>query len=77
MTMCDYDDLPDECRPISNVRPPNEEPLVALTFDDGPSKWTSEILELLDREQAKATFPASGEETVREGGPLPLRPLRR
>ena len=34
-----------------------EEPLVALTFDDGPDPlWTPLLLELLDRYQAKATF---------------------
>lgn len=31
-------------------------PLVALTFDDGPSEWTPRILEILEREGAPATF---------------------
>jgi peptidoglycan/xylan/chitin deacetylase (PgdA/CDA1 family) len=29
---------------------------VALTFDDGPSEYTSEIIKILDREKAPATF---------------------
>ena len=31
-------------------------PSIALTFDDGPSPGTMEVLELLDRYRAKATF---------------------
>jgi len=31
-------------------------PLVALTFDDGPSAWTPQVLDLLDEHDAKATF---------------------
>lgn len=34
-----------------------DEPLVALTFDDGPHpEFTPELLDVLDRHQAKATF---------------------
>ncbi|MFL6157573.1 MAG: polysaccharide deacetylase family protein, partial [Marmoricola sp.] len=29
---------------------------VALTFDDGPSKWTAQILDVLARHHVKATF---------------------
>ena len=36
------------------------EPVVALTFDDGPSEWTHEILDLLDRHDGHATFFALG-----------------
>jgi peptidoglycan/xylan/chitin deacetylase (PgdA/CDA1 family) len=32
------------------------EPLVALTFDDGPSRWTEPLLDLLRRHGAQATF---------------------
>jgi peptidoglycan-N-acetylglucosamine deacetylase len=32
------------------------EPLLALTFDDGPSEWTGPILELLAAHGARATF---------------------
>lgn len=30
--------------------------LVALTFDDGPSKYTEELIEILDKNNIKATF---------------------
>src|SRR5262249_32706948 len=36
-------------------RGPQDRPSVALTFDDGPSESTPEILELLDRHRARAT----------------------
>jgi peptidoglycan/xylan/chitin deacetylase (PgdA/CDA1 family) len=32
------------------------EPLIALTFDDGPSEWTEPILDLLADHDAYATF---------------------
>jgi peptidoglycan-N-acetylglucosamine deacetylase len=35
---------------------------VALTFDDGPSQFTDQILEILDREHAKGTFFVLGQE---------------
>ncbi|MFD2168944.1 polysaccharide deacetylase family protein [Tumebacillus lipolyticus] len=38
-----------------------EEKVVALTFDDGPTKeWTAPLLDLLGREQVKATFFMTG-----------------
>src|SRR5215467_7269153 len=37
-------------------RGPQDRPAVALTFDDGPSESTPEILELLDHHRAQATF---------------------
>ena len=36
------------------------EPLVALTFDDGPSRYTPQILDTLSRYDVKATFFAIG-----------------
>ncbi|BDD62239.1 hypothetical protein MAP00_007216 [Monascus purpureus] len=33
---------------------------VALTFDDGPNQYTTELLDLLDRHNAKATFFVNG-----------------
>lgn len=33
-----------------------KKPTIALTFDDGPSKYTKEIVELLERYNANATF---------------------
>ena len=37
-------------------RGPRHAPAVALTFDDGPSESTPQILEILDRHRAPATF---------------------
>jgi peptidoglycan/xylan/chitin deacetylase (PgdA/CDA1 family) len=42
--------------PIVWSRPHVGEPLVALTFDDGPSEWTDPLLDLLDQHAALATF---------------------
>lgn len=44
-----------------------EEPLVALTLDDGPSSATPEILEILERHRARATFFVLAEEAARRG----------
>ncbi len=38
-----------------NIIDPNQ-PVIALTFDDGPSKYTEEILEILKKNQVNATF---------------------
>jgi chitin deacetylase len=35
--------------------------VVALTFDDAPSEYTEDILDILDKENVKATFYAIGE----------------
>jgi len=37
-------------------RGPRDRPTIALTFDDGPSESTPEILEILDRHKVSATF---------------------
>jgi len=43
------------------VHGPEDEKVVALTFDDGPNEpYTSQILDVLDREGVKATFFAVG-----------------
>ena len=39
---------------------PREQPRIALTFDDGPSRSTPALLDLLARHGAKATFFACG-----------------
>jgi peptidoglycan-N-acetylglucosamine deacetylase len=39
-----------------------EQPTVYLTFDDGPSKLTTQVLDILAKEDVKATFFALGEE---------------
>ena len=41
---------------IVRSRPDLEAPLLALTFDDGPSEWTEPILALLAAYDARATF---------------------
>ena len=35
---------------------PEQEKVIYLTFDDGPSAYTARLLELLDRYDAQATF---------------------
>ncbi len=44
-----------------NVTPKNGEKLVALTFDDGPSVYTDQILSILKQNDVKATFFMLGE----------------
>ncbi|MEW9702384.1 polysaccharide deacetylase family protein [Paenibacillus sp. SI8] len=39
-----------------------DKPTVYLTFDDGPSKLTTQVLDILAKEDVKATFFALGEE---------------
>ncbi|OPH59253.1 hypothetical protein BC351_20255 [Paenibacillus ferrarius] len=39
-----------------------EQPTVYLTFDDGPSKLTGKVLDILEKEGVKATFFALGEQ---------------
>ena len=40
----------------TNLQPTEEEKMVYLTFDDGPSPRTAEILDILKNENVKATF---------------------
>ena len=46
--------------------PGSSEPLVALTFDDGPSEWTDPILDHLARHEGRATFFVLGNAIVGE-----------
>lgn len=39
-----------------------DKPMIALTFDDGPSKYTPEILEILKNNNSSATFFVLGQE---------------
>lgn len=39
----------------------NDKKLLVLTFDDGPSKYTTQLLEILKKENIKATFFVLGE----------------
>ncbi len=41
---------------VPDIHPSAEKKLVALTFDDGPGKYTEELLDILARNDAKATF---------------------
>lgn len=49
-------------RPIGTTAVNDNEKVVYLTFDDGPSENTEEILEILDKYNAKATFFITGED---------------
>jgi len=40
--------------------PPPHRPMIALTFDDGPSRYTEYILDILERHGARATFCVLG-----------------
>lgn len=42
-----------------------DQPVVALTFDDGPSPHTAEVLDILARSQVKATFFVIGQNVER------------
>ena len=55
-----YPDLYIEGTPAGNVR----EKTVFLTFDDGPSPRTDEVLAILEQEQVKATFFVVGPDTA-------------
>ena len=47
--------------PVVHGRDDVREPVVALSFDDGPSEWTEPILDLLRSAGARATFFVIGE----------------
>ncbi len=51
------------------VYQPNEsrDLLIALTFDDGPSEYTNELIDILDANNAKATFFLLGREIEKYG----------
>ena len=47
-------------RPIINPDIDPSRPMVALTFDDGPSMYTPDILDILERNNCRATFCVIG-----------------
>lgn len=51
-----------DCITGSNIRSSEDPMTVFLTFDDGPSENTPEILEILKRHNVKATFFVTGRE---------------
>jgi peptidoglycan/xylan/chitin deacetylase (PgdA/CDA1 family) len=48
-------------RVISSVDLPDTSRRVAITFDDGPSRWTDDFLEVLEGSNARATFFVIGQ----------------
>ncbi|MGI9020742.1 MAG: polysaccharide deacetylase family protein [Solirubrobacterales bacterium] len=44
-----------------NAHGPNGKKRIALTFDDGPSSYTSQVISILDRHQVNGTFFVVGE----------------
>ncbi len=49
---------------VQNIHPDNDEKLVALTFDDGPSYFTETYLDILAQHGVKATFCIMGEQVA-------------
>ena len=45
-----------------DIHPDNDEKLVALTFDDGPTYYTEQYMDILERYGIKATFNLIGEQ---------------
>jgi peptidoglycan/xylan/chitin deacetylase (PgdA/CDA1 family) len=60
-----YDRLVESLRPLQH-RWESADGVVALTFDDGPSKWTIPILELLARHDSEGTFFVVGRHITEE-----------
>ena len=62
---------------MSRVEPRHDiaAPVVALTFDDGPSQWTLPIAAALERHGSRGTFFALGDATAAPGGVEILRRL--
>ena len=56
--------------PVDAPKPTNTKKAVALTFDDGPSKHTSRILNCLEANGAKATFFVVGPNVLKFGDTL-------
>jgi len=54
--------FPGILRPISSIQ--TSDRVVALTFDDGPSALTPELLEILKKNKIKATFFVTGEHAL-------------
>lgn len=52
-----------------DIHPDNDEKLVAVTFDDGPTYYTEPCLNILSENGAKATFNIIGEQ-IADGGPV-------
>ena len=59
-----------EPTPTPDPTPDPDRPMVALTFDDGPTKYTSQVLDLLERYGAKGTFFVIGRSLSEETRPV-------
>lgn len=59
--------------PLSELPPSIENPVIALTFDDGPSPYTVELLDMLQSKNVKATFFLLGEQIDKFGGEIVKR----
>ena len=46
---------------LANLPPSKENPVIALTFDDGPGKYTDELLDILKAKDVKVTFFVLGD----------------
>ena len=50
------------CLPVTALASSNGNKLVALTFDDGPGRYTGKLLDALDKRDAKVTFFMLGQQ---------------
>ncbi len=56
--------------PVPEPTPDPNRPMVALTFDDGPTSYTPQVLDLLERYGAKGTFFVIGRNLDEETKPV-------
>ena len=61
--------------PLVEPRRGIADPVVALTFDDGPSSWTLPIADHLERHGGRGTFFVIGEAVATDGGGAVVRRL--
>ena len=57
-------------QPIRTAPGAGDERTVALTFDDGPGRWTPQVLKVLHDRRVTATFFVIGSQVRRNPGPL-------
>ena len=61
--------------PTPEPTPDPDRPMVALTFDDGPTEYTPQVLDLLEQYGAKGTFFVIGKSLSQETRPILQRML--
>ena len=59
-----------EPTPTPDPTPDPDRPMVALTFDDGPTEYTPQVLDLLERYGARGTFFVIGRSLSEETRPV-------